>query len=102
VIIAVPAATPVTTPVELMVATPVLLLLHVPPGVISDKLVVRPTQTLSVPVIAAGFGLTVMITVAIQPTGDVAVMVTVPAETPVTTPVDEPTVAIRVLFLRSR
>jgi hypothetical protein len=48
----VPAATPVTTPEVPTVATAVLLLLHVPPGVASVNEVVEPAQTDVVPVIA--------------------------------------------------
>ena len=72
VIIAVPADTPVTPPVALTVAEPVLL--HVPLPVASVKLVVEPTQTLSVPVIAAGAGFTVTtVVVVIDPHAFVAV-----------------------------
>jgi hypothetical protein len=49
--VAVPAATPVTTPVEPTVATEVLLLLHVPPVTVSLKVVVDEVQTVAVPVI---------------------------------------------------
>lgn len=62
-IVAVPAATPDTTPIADTVATPVLELLHVPPVAVFDRVVVLPIQTLSVPVIvpASGIGLTVML-----------------------------------------
>lgn len=65
-IVAVPAATPVTTPVELIVATDVLLLVQVPPEVASDNVVVEPVATDDAPVIAAitGKGLTVIVMVA--------------------------------------
>ena len=57
--VAVPALTPVTTPVPApTVATAVLLLLHEPPPVVLDKIVVAPTHTVSAPVIGAGSGLT--------------------------------------------
>ena len=50
---AVPAATPVTTPVaEFTVAIPVLPLLHVPPLVALLNVVVLPTHTVAVPVVA--------------------------------------------------
>lgn len=49
VIVAVPLATPVTTPELFTVATPVLLLLHVPPLTECDKLVVEPIHKLEVP-----------------------------------------------------
>ena len=41
-----------------MLPTAVLLLLHVPPEVTSESVVVDPTQTEVVPVIVAGKGLT--------------------------------------------
>jgi len=64
----VPAVTPVTTPLLVpMVATVVLLLLHEPPAVASLSVVVRPEQTLAVPVMEAGNGLTVTTTDVIQP-----------------------------------
>ncbi len=65
----VPAATPVTTPVLLTVATPVLEDVHgfaaagVPDPV---KVVVAPTQTVSVPVMV-GCALTVIVTVLLHP-----------------------------------
>ena len=56
----VPAAIPVAIPdVEPMVAISVLPLLHTPPVVADDNVVVRPAHTLVVPVIAAGNGWTV-------------------------------------------
>ena len=59
VIMLVPADAPVTMPVpEPMVAWP-LLLLHVPPGVMSVKDVVKPTHTLATPFIVVGIGSTV-------------------------------------------
>ena len=44
---AVPAATPLTTPAEETVAIPVALLLHVPPVVASARAVVLPEQKLT-------------------------------------------------------
>ena len=50
-----PAATPVTTPVEeLIVAAEVFPLTHVPPVTASASVVVAPGEVASVPVIAAG------------------------------------------------
>jgi len=49
--VAVPADTPVTTPVELTVATEGLLLLHVPPGVESCNATDEPVQVPDEPVI---------------------------------------------------
>jgi hypothetical protein len=95
----VPAVTiPVADPTE---AIPDMLLLHVPPPA-SDKVVVRSEQTLSVPSMAVGNGLTVTTAVIIHPVGKVYVMVavlatvTVPA---VTIPEADPTVAIPVALL---
>ncbi len=67
-----PAATPVTTPVpEPTVAIDVLPLLHVPPPVASERVVVLPTQTVGVPVIADGNAETVTTSVAKQPVDNV-------------------------------
>ena len=63
--------TPVTQPVELTVATPVLLLAQVPPAVASDRQFVRPLQTLGVPRMLVGNGLTVIIVVILQPVASV-------------------------------
>ena len=52
-------------------ATPVLLLLHVPPVVASLRVVDEPRQTLVVPVIVAGNGLTVIAVVVKHPVGNV-------------------------------
>ena len=63
-----PVATPVTIPDDVpTVAIPVLLLLHVPPLVASLRVVVKPMQTVAVPLTDAGNGLTVTTTVATQP-----------------------------------
>ena len=71
-IVAVPASTPVTTPLpDPTVATATLLLLHVPPGTASAKLDVKPWQTLIVPVIAEGSGLTITTAVVVHPVGKV-------------------------------
>lgn len=83
-----PAATPVTTPVLLTVATAGVAETHgftaagVPEPV---SVVVAPTQTVSVPVMV-GFALTVTVAVCVQPTLFVYVITLVPAATPVTTP----------------
>ncbi len=65
--VAVPAATPVTTPVLPTVAMPVALLLHVPPVVALLSVVVLPTVTVAVPVMvpADGNGLTVITLVVV-------------------------------------
>ena len=67
VIIDVPAVTPVTIPVDDPTVALPLLLLHVPPAGVEFNVVVRPTQTFNVPVIAVGFGFTVTTAVLIQP-----------------------------------
>jgi hypothetical protein len=54
--VAVPAATPVTTPVLPTAATPAALLLHTPPAVAFDKAVLLPAHTLAVPVMAPALG----------------------------------------------
>ena len=63
----VPALMPVTTPVVISIEpADGILLLHVPGVVASLSVVVRPVQTVSVPVMEAGNGLTVTIAVMIQ------------------------------------
>ena len=60
---AVPAATPVITPVLPAVTIPVLLLLHTPPAVASLNVVLIPAHTLAAPEIlegVAGNGFTVI------------------------------------------
>ena len=69
--VALPAATPVTTPVEPTVATAVLPLLHVPPPVELLKGVVNPAQTTAVPVIEDGNELMLIVEVARQPVDNV-------------------------------
>src|SRR6185312_17212023 len=79
---------PVTTPIPLTVANPGIIELQVPPGVMSLKLTVEPPQSVSLPVIGAGVGLTVNVIVAIQLVGKVYVITEVPVKPmSVTTPV---------------
>jgi len=61
----VPAPAPVTIPMPdpVIVATPLLLLSHVPPAVASVRFVVDPTQAFVLPVMFAGIGLTVTMAV---------------------------------------
>ena len=100
VIVSAPLARPDTMPeVEPMVASAGVLLVQVPPAVASVKVVVAPTHKVVEPAIAAGSGLTVTGVVTKQPVGNVKVIVTVPADTPFTTPVEEPMVARAVLLL---
>ena len=95
--VAVPVLTPVTTPdVELTLAVPDKLLVHVPPVGVELNVVVEPIQTDAVPVIAAGEALTVTVANDSQPVPKEYVIVAVPAATPDTTPVVEFTVAVPV------
>ena len=78
VIVAVPAATPVTTPVlEFTVATAVFDDVHTPPAVALVNVVVEPAHTSVVPLIAATTGIalivTVVFTVEVQPLPSVTV-----------------------------
>src|SRR4051812_13354161 len=90
---------PLTMPVpEPIVAISGLLLVHIPPVLLLLKVVVRPTHTTGIPVLAGGDRLTVTVVVARQlPT--VYVISVVPAVRPDSTPVVEPIVATAVLLL---
>jgi len=96
--VAVPTDTPVTTPLVPTDAIAGLLLLHTPPGVRSVKLEVDPRQILGDPVIG-DIGFTVMVVVLKHPLGNVYEMTGFPPETPVTTPVVDPTEATNGLLL---
>lgn len=68
----VPEATPSSKPAEdPMVATPVLMLVHVPPVGVLDSEVVAPTQTVGVPAMAVGSALTVTVPTLLQPVASV-------------------------------
>ncbi len=68
----VPALIPVTIPEDdPIVATPVLVLVQVPPIVVLLAVIDNPTQTLAGPVIVAGSGFTVTIVVVKHPVGSV-------------------------------
>jgi hypothetical protein len=70
VIVGVPAATPVTVPVvDPIVASAVLLLVHVPPVVASLNVSVAPGQIAPAPVIDAGVPFTEKDCVTLQPVG---------------------------------
>lgn len=104
-IVAVPAATPVITPIVVesgdTVATDGLLLLHVPQLDATDNVDVRPMHAGPTPVIAGG-ALTVITVVAIavpQLFVTAYVAVAVPAAIPVTTPDVAPIVATEGLLL---
>jgi hypothetical protein len=77
-----------------------LLLAHVPPAAASFNVVVEPSQTTAVPPIAAGRELTVTTAAVAQPVDNIYDIVAVPAITPVTTPLDVPTVALPLLLLQ--
>lgn len=89
-----PAATPVTTPLDVpTVAIDDGAPLHVPPPIPSLSVVVRPTHTLNVPVIVDGSGFTLTVAVVAQPVlVSVYVITVAPEEIPVTAPVVLPTV----------
>jgi hypothetical protein len=93
--VALPDATPVTTPAFVTVATAVLLLTQVPP-VVGDNVVVEPTQTF-VPLTNGNTFTVTALVVAVQlVVDDVNVKVTKPDDKPVTTPelVTEATVGL--------
>jgi hypothetical protein len=103
VIVAVPAATPVTTPVEASTVATALDDDQTPPAVALVNVVAEPAHTSVVPLIAATTGraltVTACVTKLVQPFAFVMVyvIVAVPAETPLTTPVEASTVAVAVL-----
>ena len=95
----VPFATLVTTPDdEPIVATDVVPLLHVPPGVALLKVSVPPLHNVNVPVIGV-LAFTVMVNVAAQPPDAVYVITELPGNTPVTIPVPLVIVATVVVLL---
>jgi hypothetical protein len=66
--VAVPVDTPDTTPLVVpIVAIPVAELVHAPPVVASDSVMLPPTHKDEGPVIAAGFGFTAIGTILLQP-----------------------------------
>ena len=67
--IEVPTELPISNPVPDTVATASLLLLQNPPPVLLESGVLDPSQTVGLPVIGPGSGLTVSSTVEIQPPG---------------------------------
>lgn len=92
-----PAVSPETMPDELIVATPVLVLLHAPPGVASLSVTEFPMHTLRGPIIGPS-AFTVTTVVVKQPPGVVYVIVLVPVPIPEVEPVDV-MVATEVLLL---
>jgi hypothetical protein len=94
-----PALTPFNNPdVEFIVATDVVPLFHVPPGVASLKVVDEFEQMVAEPVMGAGNGLTVTVVDEAQPVLKVYVMTLVPAATPETTPDDMVAIFVDALF----
>lgn len=88
-----PFEMPVTIPdVAPIVATVVLLLVHVPPGVASVNAVVNPWHTVVTPVIGAK-GYTVTVVTAVQPSDVVYTIVAVPPDIPRAVPLLTPIVA---------
>ena len=74
---AVPAAIPLTVPELLTVAMVALLLLHTPPVVVLDKVVVDPTQTLFEPVMAATDGNPFIVTTVVTADEQLSLLVIV-------------------------
>ena len=65
----VPAVTPVITPLApIIVATPGVALVHVPPPTVELNVVVNPTQEVVVPLNVPALGLAVMVTVLVSVT----------------------------------
>jgi hypothetical protein len=79
-----------------MVATAVLLLLHVPPGTLSVRVVVPGLQMFAMPSIGAT-GFTVTVDIAAHPVLSEYVMVAVPAVTAVAMPDNEPMIILLLL-----
>lgn len=91
-----PESKPEKRPID---ATLVLVLVHVPPEVASERLLVTPVHAARDPVIAAGKGLIVTIFVAKHPVLKVYEITLVPGDTPVTMPLPAPTVATELVPL---
>jgi hypothetical protein len=90
----VPAPVPVTKPVEApTVAINGSAVLHVPPAVGSESVVLLPWHTTGTPA-TGSIGNTLTITDAIQPVDVVYLTITLPGTTPVTIPLREPTDAM--------
>jgi hypothetical protein len=77
VIVTVPAATPVTSPVLLTAATAASLLVHTPPGVVLLKAVTAPTHTAISPVMGFTTGVALTVTVAVCAALQLSLFVTV-------------------------
>ena len=87
IIVVVPVATVETIPFDApIVATVVVLLVHVPPFGLSDKVILLPMHTAPGPLIAPGAAITVTTKVAAEHPPAAYAIVAVPLATPVTTP----------------
>ena len=93
--VAEPNVFPLMRPVPAATITVVSVLLHIPPELASDNVVVRPEQIFLFPVIGAGNGATVTCLVAMQPVASVKLIVAVPGDTPVTMPEPVPIATVR-------
>jgi hypothetical protein len=83
-----------------------LAALQVPPGIVPDRDMVAPTQTVSGPVILPAVGNALIVTIRVADATPhtlltVYVMVSNPGNTPVTTPLILPTVALVLLLLHT-
>jgi len=96
-----PAPTEVTTPLkEPIIATEVLLLVHVPPDTEDVSVALVPRHNVVLPLMLPPVELTVTTARVEHPQlATVYVIVAVPPDTPLTTPDEEPTVATDVLLL---
>lgn len=88
--VAVPAPTPVTTPLASTLAMLLLLLDHVPPPVVLLNVVVLPGHTVLPPLIAAGLA-SIVATLVVRQPDTVYVILAVPADTPLNTPAGDVT-----------
>jgi hypothetical protein len=88
---------PVTAPL-VTIATSVLSLLHSPPLVADDNVIVEPTHNTVPPVIGAGNALTVILRVVIQPSQLVNVIVQTPAATPVIVVIEPTSITVGILL----
>lgn len=83
----VPAPMPVTTPPDVIDATDVLPLSHVPPALLLLSVTVLPWQTTNGPAVLFGSGFTTTVALRRQPVDMVYVMSALPADKPLTSPV---------------
>lgn len=99
VIVVVPPDAPYRSPVPEIVPTDGVLLLHTPPGVVLDNVVVWNSHTVPAPVIADGRPFTVTTAVVIQPVDAVYVIVAVPVVVPAVQVPPDVIVAVPVALL---